>query len=1184
MRVLITNTLFVRQSGSELYVRDVALELQRRGYEPVIYSPQLGPLAETLRLAGIDVVSDLNLVGQAPDLIHGQHHMETMAALARFPGVPAVYFCHGWMPWEELPPQHPRILRYVCVSAKLRDLLIRVHEVPESRVHMILNFVDFHRFRPRPPLPDAPRKALALSNQVSDNNVGWILRTACAYHGIRLDVVGLAQGASSAQPELLLPRYDLVLARGRAALEGLATGAAVICCDVEGLGPMVTSANYPALREANFGIQILYQPLNKDRLRCEIAKYNPADAARVSRIVRRTASLETAVDRILEVYRLVIDEWHTLPSVELSAENRASATYLKLLSETYRNHDPRVNPGKTGPILQRQPQIDVRLRLIKARVRGLLVFHDLKRCFERRPCGVNASVTPERWTPPPSETPFMACVVMSVGDQPTLVLAVQSLLAQKTATEIIVVNSGGGDPARTLDAAGIRVKVINRPRLLFPGAARNEGLLATRAPFVAFLAADCLAEAGWVEERLNRHLGYGAVAVSSAVVSAAPDNLWSRVSQVLLFARRMPGTPFDRVLNFGVSYDRRLFDRFGLFREDLRTGEDSEFIDRFTDVLSIVWAPEVRSAHFHPVTFAGLLKDQFMRGGRMAGILTQLTSRKHRVAVAFNALSRTFSSLQTAWIACRGKERLQLLGAAAFLPPATAAYALGALASRKTANLRRRTDQPPRVLALLNFYNEMRYLPDYFRNVAPQVDGIIALDDGSTDGSGEFAAGQPSVLELITVPPGDPHRWDEPRNRRLLVQAAWRHRADWVMVVDADERLERNFRQRALAEIERGEQEGLWAFRVKCRELWDRPDAYRSDGIWGGKTPVRLFKVRRDHVFDDRPLHGYWAPLNSQIAGDYPCADLIFYHLPMLRPEDRQARQAKYLRLDPEGQHQAIGYDYMTDVTGLQLTGLPAGREFYPPVTASATAVPVRIYALLVFHNEMACLPDYFRNVPAQVDGIIAVDDGSTDGSGDFVARQPSVIELVRRPPQSPHVWDEPANHRLAIDTALKHNADWLIAVDADERLERRFRRRAVDAIARGDLAGIRAFGVKFRELWNSPLHYRSDGLWGEKSQARFFKARADHEVDTRPMHGHWAPLNSKTDGGFPPADLIIYHLRMIRREDREKRRDRYMAIDPEQRWQPIGYEYLADETGLRLTSLPEGRDFEPLPTTTDET
>jgi glycosyltransferase involved in cell wall biosynthesis len=1176
MQVLITNSFLANQTGSELYVRDIALGLSRRGHAPMVYSPRLGPLAETLKLAGIPVVDDLDKIPHAPDLIHGQHHLETMTALARFPDTPAVYFCHGWVPWEEIPPRHPRILRYVAVSARIQERMGRLHGIEAARIHLILNFADLLRFQPRLPLPDCPHRAVAFSNLISEANGAGILRSACARHGIRLRVMGRANGNASLQPELLLPQYDLVFARGRSALEAMATGSAVVCCDVEGLGPMVTTSNFAALRKANFGIQVLERPLSRRGLRDEIGQYDPCDAAQVSRRVRQTAGLDLALDQILDVYGAVLAEWQAVSRTALVSEQPASFGYLRFLSESIRNPGGHLSSADFPARSPAQEWTPLRAWLEKGLGTGLLALHDLKRWLSslRQRTEKPSSPVAETSAQQVPESPQLACVVLSLGNQPTLVQAVQSLLLQDVPLEIVVVNSCGGGTLATLEAAGIRVRVISHERRLLPGAARNVGILATRAPFVAFLAADCLAEPGWAAARLRRHLG-GAPAVSSAVTSAYPGNRWARASHVLLFSHRMPGVPVHRALHYGVSYDRRLFDRYGLFREDLRTGEDSEFNARFTSAIPIAWVPEVRSAHFHPTTLAGVLGDQYARGIRMAKTLKHLTGKDHRSVVARNALSRTPHSLRIAWKASSWSERLHLPGVALVALPASAAYALGALRAERIRAEEPEPVPPPRILALLTFHNEMRFLPDYFRNVAAQVDGIIALDDGSTDGSGDFVDGQASVIELIRLPARSPHVWDEPRNRRLLVQAAWEHAADWLLVVDADERLELGFRPRASAEIERAEREGVLALRVHCCELWDNPETFRVDGIWGNKRPVRLFRMRRDHEFDDRPLHGHWAPLNSQLDSDYRAADLLLYHLAMLTAEDRRARQEKYLSLDPRSEHQAIGYDYLTDETGLELAKPPPGRGYEPPKAP-------RLFALLVFHNEMRYLEDYFRNVPAHVDGIIALDDGSTDGSGAFVGSQPSVIQLIRLPPRSPHVWDEPANRRMIISEALKHGPDWFIAVDADERLERDFRTRALVEIAKAEPAGILAFGVKFRELWNSPESYRADGVWGRKSQARFFKARADHAFDPRQFHGHWAPLNSKHNGGFPEADLIIYHLRMIHPRDRLQRMARYLELDPEKHWQPIGYEYLTDTAGLHLEPLPPGREYEPVPISPD--
>src|SRR5687768_13409262 len=103
LRVLLTNRILAHRTGTELYVRDVAVELLRRGHLPVVYSPQLGPLAAEIRDCTVPVVDDLAKVADVPDIIHGHHGLETLTALLAFPGVPAVSVCHSWVGWADEP-------------------------------------------------------------------------------------------------------------------------------------------------------------------------------------------------------------------------------------------------------------------------------------------------------------------------------------------------------------------------------------------------------------------------------------------------------------------------------------------------------------------------------------------------------------------------------------------------------------------------------------------------------------------------------------------------------------------------------------------------------------------------------------------------------------------------------------------------------------------------------------------------------------------------------------------------------------------------------------------------------------------------------------------------------------------------------------------------------------------------
>lgn len=102
IRILISNHGLNHRGGSELYVRDIAIRLKRRGRHPVAYSPSLGAVAEDLRRAGVPTIDNLRLLTEEPDVIHGHHHFDAAAAALRFPRSPGIHVCHGWVPPESL--------------------------------------------------------------------------------------------------------------------------------------------------------------------------------------------------------------------------------------------------------------------------------------------------------------------------------------------------------------------------------------------------------------------------------------------------------------------------------------------------------------------------------------------------------------------------------------------------------------------------------------------------------------------------------------------------------------------------------------------------------------------------------------------------------------------------------------------------------------------------------------------------------------------------------------------------------------------------------------------------------------------------------------------------------------------------------------------------------------------------
>ena len=275
----------------------------------------------------------------------------------------------------------------------------------------------------------------------------------------------------------------------------------------------------------------------------------------------------------------------------------------------------------------------------------------------------------------------LAVVVISLRNEPGLVDAVRSLISQRPRPEMVVVNTGGGNAGATLTAAGIQVRSIESPEPLHAGAARNLGVRETTAPFVAFLAADCRAEPGWVAERVRRHRA-GADAVASVITNASPSSASASAAHLLLYARRMASTSAANRLRYGVSYARPTLERLGPFREDLRQGEDSELNRRLE--ATIEWAPGVRTAHRNPLGPWQLVRDQYARGCR-----SRLYPHLSVPAVLRIALfNRPLDALRQALRADEYRERRRILRVAPLLAPASLAYTLGLLRARQLEDIR----------------------------------------------------------------------------------------------------------------------------------------------------------------------------------------------------------------------------------------------------------------------------------------------------------------------------------------------------------------------------------------------------------------------------------------------------------------------------------------------------------------
>jgi len=248
MNILITNIILANYSGTEVYVRDLAVALSSRGNHVEVYSPELGRVADEIRNSGIHITDSIQEVITKPDLIHAHHFIPTMDAVVRFPEVPVIFFLHDRRNPSDTPPKYGSIMKYVAVDYNCLDRLIIDNGIPEHSTTVLYNWVDTSRFKFREAFHDKPKKALVFSNSASPDNYFRTIQKTCFRLGISADGIGLNLKNPTSHPEQVLNDYDIVFAKAKAAMEALSTGAGVIVCDILGLGGIVSVDNFDYFR------------------------------------------------------------------------------------------------------------------------------------------------------------------------------------------------------------------------------------------------------------------------------------------------------------------------------------------------------------------------------------------------------------------------------------------------------------------------------------------------------------------------------------------------------------------------------------------------------------------------------------------------------------------------------------------------------------------------------------------------------------------------------------------------------------------------------------------------------------------------------------------------------------------------------------------------------------------------
>lgn len=222
---------------------------------------------------------------------------------------------------------------------------------------------------------------------------------------------------------------------------------------------------------------------------------------------------------------------------------------------------------------------------------------------------------------------------------------------------------------------------------------------------------------------------------------------------------------------------------------------------------------------------------------------------------------------------------------------------------------------------------------------------------------------------------------------------------------------------------------------------------------------------------------------------------------------------------------------------------------------------------MLPVRNGEHDLPEYLASVSTYCDAIVALDDGSTDGTYDILAAHPMVKVLLRNPVRPDYRdWDDAANRNRLLAASRELQPQWLISLDADERIDERDAASLRDFLQTDALPGF-AYGFRHVPMRDDGEHFLPQYQW----VYRLFSAGNNQRFPALKLHFIPVPT-SIPRYRWIRTTLRIQHLGGLTVEHRLQRFNKYLEADPLRKYQ-ADYSHL-----LSMPALEDVRRWQPRP------
>lgn len=212
-----------------------------------------------------------------------------------------------------------------------------------------------------------------------------------------------------------------------------------------------------------------------------------------------------------------------------------------------------------------------------------------------------------------------------------------------------------------------------------------------------------------------------------------------------------------------------------------------------------------------------------------------------------------------------------------------------------------------KIIVLIQARNESKHMPEILLHFNDYCDGFIFLDDGSTDDTYEKAQHEKLLVKAKKKYKG---YFDDLENRNILLRLSNFFKSDWLIFVDADERID--FRYSNIRKYANSNKIDIYSLHLV--DLWDNPETYRTDmldrPINGIAIRTRMFRNKGSlQIYANREIHFTPVPYTKNPG----LAKILILHYGNYDKEIRERKFNLYTSQDMDGKKLGHSYEYLKD-------------------------------------------------------------------------------------------------------------------------------------------------------------------------------------------------------------------------------------------------------------------------------